>query len=325
MPSATAPSPSPHARPTPARAIPAPPAPSSGPLASLRREIAACRLCPLHATRRRACPGEGPERAAVMIIGEAPGREEDRQGRPFVGPAGRLLTDALEAAGIPRRRVYITNVVKCLPPSDGGSAAPPREAVAACLRHLGREIAAVQPHIVVLAGATAARTLLDPSASITRLRGTVHFPGEWGAWVYPVCHPAYVLRAGPGSRAEREFREDIAALPRIIRVHAATLARPWALGPIAAHLFTSAPVPHEPSPHSPARAWMVLDRFSLPETDGDRVAWDLRGLRPMWRTPSAVAELLRRYTGEEVELDLPLGEEARGWIRRRAPREDAHA
>jgi len=121
-------------------------------------EISACTRCPLHATRKKPVPGEGPLDADVMVVGEAPGRREDETGRPFVGPAGRLLDALLVKAGLERGGVYITNVVKCRPP---GNRDPTREEIAACLPYLRRQIRIIRPRVIIALGRHAGRTLYE--------------------------------------------------------------------------------------------------------------------------------------------------------------------
>jgi uracil-DNA glycosylase family 4 len=292
--------PAPSAAAATSRAIPRPPAPT-GALARLHAEIRRCAACPLARTRRHACPGEGPERAAIMIVGEAPGFEENRQGRPFVGPAGQLLTDLLAEAGIDRSSVYLSNVAKCLPPKTGGSAEPPREAVEACRTFLAQELDLVGPSIVIAAGSTALRALVDPRLSITQARGRAFFKD--GRWLYPIYHPSYVLRSSGDPRVAAEMRDDLAALRHLRGLHAATLRRPWPLADVVRHVFCSRAAPHAPTARSPAHTWHVVDHFALPKTSGATVTWDVRGLRPMFQTPSAIQELLRRWTGQPVRLD----------------------
>ncbi len=280
-------------------AIPRLPAPT-GELAALRRDILRCTRCPLHAHRRRACPGEGPARAAVMIVGEAPGWQEDRDGRPFVGAAGQLLTRLLADCGIDRGSVYITNTVKCLPPMAGASAAPSADAVQTCLPFLRRELELVSPAVVVLAGGTPLRALVDPRLSITRAHGRAFFKD--GRWLYPIYHPSYLLRSRGDPRVAAEARDDLQRLHHLRGLHAATLRRPWPLPEVLRHLFASTPTPHEPNRHSQAAAWHVLEHFALPTTRDGAITWDVRGLRPMFKTPSAIQELLRRWAGRPVRL-----------------------
>src|SRR5690606_1355728 len=138
----------------------------------------------------------GDRNARWMVVGEAPGAEEDRRGEPFVGRAGQLLDAMLEAAGAPRERVYIANTLKCRPPDNRD---PKPEELAACRGFLDRQIALVEPELILVVGRIAAQTLLDSTLPIGKLRGTVH---RYGAREIPlVCtyHPAYLLRS-PGQK-----------------------------------------------------------------------------------------------------------------------------
>lgn len=137
-------------------------------LEALADAIRGCRQCPLHTSRTQAVPGEGESSAAVMLIGEAPGRDEDRQGRPFVGAAGRLLDQTLAANGLARQECFITNIVKCRPPDNR---APRKGEVDTCTSHyLVEQIALVNPKIIMLLGGVAAKTLLGVT-SVNEARG----------------------------------------------------------------------------------------------------------------------------------------------------------
>ena len=148
-----------------------------------------CRKCPLAETRHHVVFGEGARDAEVMLIGEGPGEQEDRQGLAFVGPAGQLLTRMLAAISLPRDRVYICNVVKCRPPQNR---TPFPEEAAACLPYLREQVALVRPQVIVLLGATAAKTLLRPDFRITREHG--QWEERKGVWFLPTYHPAALLR-----------------------------------------------------------------------------------------------------------------------------------
>lgn len=151
--------------------------------------IEQCTSCPLYRGIHRKVPGQGDANARVMIIGEGPGQEEDRQGLAFVGPAGQLLTRMLAAIDVRREDVYIANVVKCRPP---GNRVPTREEAEACKHHLRCQVALVRPDIIVLMGSTALQNVISPDARITKMRG--HWIERKGVWFLPTYHPAALLR-----------------------------------------------------------------------------------------------------------------------------------
>ncbi len=194
--------------------------PAGAPSASLAQAAAACatcRACPLYAAATQAVFGEGPPRAAVMLVGEQPGDEEDRRGHPFVGPAGALLDEALALAGLPRASVYVTNAVKHFKFVERGKRrlhqTPRARAAAACRQWLDDELRLVRPRVVAALGATAAGSLLGPSVRVLRDRGQV-FPlaRELGAPapdVVVTIHPSAALRA-PTPERRRELRELLA-------------------------------------------------------------------------------------------------------------------
>ncbi|MEW6677124.1 MAG: uracil-DNA glycosylase [Pseudomonadota bacterium] len=163
----------------------------------LEAAIRACTCCDLHQSRTQGVPGVGDRNADWLIVGEAPGAEEDRQGEPFVGQAGKLLDAMLAAIGQRRgRNVYIANVLKSRPP---GNRDPRPEEVAACLPYLERQIDLIQPKIIIALGRFAAQSLLLTDTSITRLRGKVH---EYrGVPLVVTYHPAYLLR-NPADKAK---------------------------------------------------------------------------------------------------------------------------
>jgi len=162
-------------------------------LENIETELAACEGCELARRRRHVVPGAGDPHARVMFIGEAPGADEDRQGKPFVGQAGRLLDGMIRAMGLQRSRVYITNVVKCRPP---GNRDPKAEEIAACARFLERQISLIQPEVIVALGRFAARWLTGTEKSMGALRG------RWATFrnipLMPIFHPAYLLRNPSG-------------------------------------------------------------------------------------------------------------------------------
>jgi DNA polymerase len=164
----------------------------------LLEEVRGCTLCPLHATRTQGVLGVGPKRADWLVIGEAPGAEEDRRGEPFVGAAGQLLDAMLRAIGLDRRtNVYIANVLKSRPPNNRD---PRPEEVEACLPYLARQIALLQPKILLAVGRIAAQNLLGTDAPLGRLRGRVHHFGERQTPLVVTYHPAYLLRTPADKR-----------------------------------------------------------------------------------------------------------------------------
>jgi DNA polymerase len=169
-----------------------------GELDALRKAAAGCTNCPLYRNATQTVFGEGPERAVVMLVGEQPGDQEDRQGRPFVGPAGRILDEALADAGIPRDRTYVTNAVKHFKWKARGKRRihdkPNWSEVAACRPWLEGEAGAIQPQAIVALGATAARAVAGRTVAITRERGQP-LESDLAPFVVATFHPSAVLRA----------------------------------------------------------------------------------------------------------------------------------
>lgn len=151
-------------------------------------EVIVCTKCRLSETRKNAVPGEDSKLAKVMFVGEAPGEQEDVQGRPFVGAAGKLLTELLASIGLRREEVYITNIVKCRPPNNR----PPRkDESASCRPYLDRQIGLIQPRVICPMGNSAIRALIKSDDSVTELHG---IPLEIGSITYfPMYHPAAAL------------------------------------------------------------------------------------------------------------------------------------
>jgi len=168
---------------------------------TLKQEVSACRRCPLCETRTQTVFGVGAENADWMLIGEAPGSEEDRRGEPFVGRAGQLLDRMLKAIGFAREEVYIANVVKCRPP-DNRNPAP--EEVLQCDNYLRRQIELIRPQIIIALGGVAMSALLNEQTPVGKMRGRVHtLPGA-DIPVVVTYHPAYLLRAPTQKRAAWE-------------------------------------------------------------------------------------------------------------------------
>ena len=184
---------------------------------ALRSEVKNCTLCSLHVTRTQTVFGVGNQNADWMIVGEAPGAEEDRRGEPFVGAAGQLLNAMLKAIGLEREAVYIANILKSRPP---GNRDPKPEEVAACMPYLQRQIALIRPKLILAVGRIAAHNLLDTTVPLGRLRGQVHSFGEFNTPLIITYHPAYLLRS-PGEKRKawddlkfaRDFFQQLPAQP----------------------------------------------------------------------------------------------------------------
>lgn len=181
-------------------------------LEEIRKELEACNRCPLGRTRRNLVFGEGNPSADILFIGEGPGSEEDATGRPFVGPAGQLLTKIIEGGmGVPRSNVYICNIVKCRPPNNRP---PLDEEARACLPYLERQIDIVRPRVIITLGHSATSRLLG-------LRGPMHqLRGKWQSYkgipVMPTFHPSYVLRYYTVA-VRRQVWEDVQEAMRVLK------------------------------------------------------------------------------------------------------------
>jgi uracil-DNA glycosylase len=163
--------------------------------AELERAVKNCTLCPLHKTRTQGVFGVGNRNAQWMVIGEAPGADEDRQGEPFVGRAGQLLNSMLKAVGLQREQVFIANILKSRPPNNRD---PKPEEVQACIPYLFRQIELVNPKLILCVGRIAAQTLLETDTPIGKLRGQLHRIAGNRPMVV-TYHPAYLLRS-PGEK-----------------------------------------------------------------------------------------------------------------------------
>jgi uracil-DNA glycosylase family protein len=191
-------------------------------LSSLREAAAKCQACPLWRTATQTVFGEGAARSELMLVGEQPGDREDREGHPFVGPAGRLLDECLEEAGIDRTRAYVTNVVKHFKWQARGKrrihAKPAWSEIAACRPWLDAELAVVKPDVLVCLGATAAQALLGKSFRVTRERGRP-VDSDLAPSVLATIHPSAILRADAETR-ERErtaFVDDLKVAASLLR------------------------------------------------------------------------------------------------------------
>lgn len=177
-------------------------------LTELTEEIRNCTRCVLHKSRNMAVPGEGAENADIMFIGEAPGWHEDRQGRPFVGAAGRLLDELLELIELKREDVYIANVLKCRPP---GNRDPKKEEIEACESYLNRQLELIKPRMVVTLGRFSMARYLPAGAKISKVHGQ---PVKVGNIVcYPIFHPAAALHQPKWKDA---LVEDFRRIPEVL-------------------------------------------------------------------------------------------------------------
>jgi uracil-DNA glycosylase len=185
-----------------------PAGPNALTLDAVRQELGDCQRCKLARTRKTIVFGQGNPQAALMFVGEAPGADEDEQGLAFVGKAGQLLTKIIEAMGMTREDVFIANILKCRPPQNRN---PEPDEVLACHPFLEKQIAAIQPKVIVGLGKFGAQWLLKTMEPITRLRGRL---GQFqGIMVMPTYHPAYLLR-NPGSK--KEVWEDMKVVRDIL-------------------------------------------------------------------------------------------------------------
>ncbi len=184
-------------------------------LAQIAEEVSVCTNCPLHHSRKMAVPGEGPADAEIMLIGEGPGFHENEQGRPFVGAAGNFLNELLAQAGLKRTDVWIGNVVKCRPP---GNRDPQPEELAACDEYLERQIAAINPKIIITLGRFSMGKYM-PDVRISSVHGQMRRVGDH--FVIAMFHPAAALHQ---PRYRPEIMADFARLPRLLEQARAALA-----------------------------------------------------------------------------------------------------
>jgi DNA polymerase len=190
-------------------------------LDALRQAAAGCTACPLHLIGTQTVFGEGPPKARLMLVGEQPGDQEDRAGKPFVGPAGKLLDDALEAAGIDRSLVYVTNAVKHFKWVQRGKrrihSKPGAREIQACRPWLDAEIAVLKPEVIVCLGATAAQALLGRDFRVSRQRGEF-IASPLAPHVMATVHPSSLLRAPDPATRQREIRRFVAELATMARL-----------------------------------------------------------------------------------------------------------
>ena len=225
-------------------------------LAELERQVRTCADCPLHAGRANAVPGEGPPDAEILFIGEGPGAQEDRQGRPFVGPAGNLLEDLLLSIGMTREQVYIANMVKCRPPNNRD---PMPDEIAACAKYLERQIELIDPLLIVTLGRFAMARFL-PGQSISRVRGRLRTVD--GRRIFPIMHPAAGLRR---QEMRAAIEADFARIPGLLDVLRVQVEPP---SPAATPADTAAI-------HEPADAYETL-----PPPAPEPALWDAPAAAP---------------------------------------------
>lgn len=195
--------------------------PARASLTKLRAAAAGCRGCDLYRDATGTVFGAGPAHAPVMIVGEVPGDQEDRQGEPFVGPAGRLLDQVLDEAGLDRSAAYLTNAVKHFKFTERGKRrihkTPTRTEIVACRPWLVAELDRVRPELVVALGAVAAKSLLGKDFRVTKDRGKVLSLPDRDEQVVATVHPSAVLRADDREAARRELVADLAVAAKVLR------------------------------------------------------------------------------------------------------------
>ena len=190
-------------------------------LAALRKAEAECKRCPLYRHATQVVPGEASAEARLMFVGEQPGNDEDLAGRPFVGPAGRMLDRAIEDAGLQRAQIFVTNAVKHFKFEPRGKRRlhkrPNAAEIEACRWWLERERSIVKPRVIVALGATAARGVLGRTVTIAKVRGEV-LRDDAGAGIIVTIHPSYLLRLQDDESKEREYKQFVADLRRGARL-----------------------------------------------------------------------------------------------------------
>ena len=184
--------------------------PSDSELKSLQIVVSNCTKCELHKTRNKTVFGDGSESAKILFIGEAPGRDEDKEGKPFVGRAGKLLTEILAAINLERRDVYIANTVKCRPPNNRN---PSSEEVNFCADYLEKQIELINPKVIVLLGKVAADRVIKNESSMAELRKRTFFLESKNIPIIVFYHPAYLLR---NPVEKRKVWEDLIYLKSIL-------------------------------------------------------------------------------------------------------------
>ena len=187
-------------------------------LLNLAREIKRCKKCRLWKTRKNTVPGEGPINAKILFIGQAPGNEEDKIGRPFIGRAGKLLTELLDSANINRQEVFITSILKCFPPKNRK---PKKDEIEACSPYLKKQIEIINPKLIVLLGEVAKNTLIGLNRNLKDLRGKnlkdLHgkIVKKYGRTFFVTYHPAAGIRF---QKFKRKLFSDFKKLKRLVRI-----------------------------------------------------------------------------------------------------------
>lgn len=182
-------------------------------LEQIRKNLGDCQRCKLGATRKKLVFGVGNPQARLVFVGEGPGADEDEQGEPFVGDAGRMLNRIITAMGLQRKEVYICNVVKCRPPQNRN---PEKEEIAACSPFLLRQLQAIKPEAIVALGTFAAQTVLGTREPISKLRGRFHDFN--GIPLMPTYHPSYLLRSGGNSDSFWTVWDDMTQVLRLLKL-----------------------------------------------------------------------------------------------------------
>ena len=218
-------------------------------LALIAQEVRSCTNCRLHQGTRNGVPGEGNPNAEVLFVGEGPGQNEDAQGKPFVGAAGKLLTEMLERAGLTREEVFITNVVKHRPP---GNRDPMPDEIEACGLYLQRQIAEIKPKLIVTLGRFSMATFFGPDARITRVHGTIK---PWrDILAYACFHPAAALHQ---PKYREALEEDFDGLPKALERARQRAAERQAGGPKSGGPEPTAPAAtSKPDDEPPAQLTM---------------------------------------------------------------------
>ena len=224
-------------------------------LSVLREAVNHCRGCPIYCNATQGVFGEGPRDATVMFVGEQPGDQEDRAGKPFVGPAGKMLDDAMQEAGVPRDEAYVTNAVKHFKWEPRGTrrlhSKPSAREVGACRPWLETEISIVKPELIVCLGATAAQSLLGPAFRITKQRGQMVTDTKWAPAVTATYHPSALLRIPDEAGREKAYAEFVDDLRKVAKAMKTLVKR---AGRLTARHVEGADVPPTLFGHDAAHA-----------------------------------------------------------------------